>query len=52
VYISLAAALSLQHTKIHYRYLRAVYDMWLVWLGGVAVGRRIRDREVASSIPG
>jgi len=22
-----------------------------VWLGGVAVGRRIRDREVASSIP-
>ena len=27
---------------------------WLVvvWLGGVAVGRRIRDREVASSIPG
>jgi len=23
-----------------------------VWLGGVAVGRRIRDREVASSIPG
>ena len=24
----------------------------LVWLGGVAVWRRIRDREVASSIPG
>jgi len=23
-----------------------------VWLGGVVVGRRIRDREVASSIPG
>jgi len=23
-----------------------------VWLGGVAVGRRIRDREVASLIPG
>jgi len=23
-----------------------------MWLGGVAVGRRIRDREVASSIPG
>jgi len=23
-----------------------------VWLGGAAVGRRIRDREVASSIPG
>jgi len=23
-----------------------------VWLGGVAVGRRIRDREVVSSIPG
>jgi len=23
-----------------------------VWLGGVAVGRQIRDREVASSIPG
>jgi len=23
-----------------------------VWLGGVAVGRRIRDQEVASSIPG
>jgi len=23
-----------------------------VWLGGVAVGRRIRDREVACSIPG
>ena len=22
-----------------------------MWLGGVAVGRRIRDREVASSIP-
>jgi len=29
--------------------------VWLgggVWLGGVVVGRRIRDREVASSIPG
>ena len=24
----------------------------MMWLGGVAVGRRIRDREVASSIPG
>jgi len=24
----------------------------VVWLGGVAVGHRIRDREVASSIPG
>jgi len=24
----------------------------IVWLGGVAVGRRISDREVASSIPG
>ena len=23
-----------------------------VWLGGVVVGRQIRDREVASSIPG
>ena len=23
-----------------------------MWLGGVAVGRRIRDQEVASSIPG
>ena len=23
-----------------------------VWRGGVAVGRRIRDQEVASSIPG
>ena len=23
-----------------------------MWLGGVAVGRRISDREVASSIPG
>ena len=23
-----------------------------MWLGGVAVGRQIRDREVASSIPG
>ena len=23
-----------------------------MWLGGVAAGRRIRDREVASSIPG
>ena len=23
-----------------------------MWLGGVAVGRRLRDREVASSIPG
>ena len=23
-----------------------------VWLGGLAVGRRIRDQEVASSIPG
>ena len=23
-----------------------------VWLGGVVVGRRISDREVASSIPG
>jgi len=23
-----------------------------LWLGGVAVGRRIRDQEVASSIPG
>jgi len=24
----------------------------ILWLGGVAVGRQIRDREVASSIPG
>ena len=23
-----------------------------LWLGGVAVGRRIRDQEIASSIPG
>ena len=26
-------------------------DLWYVWLGGVAVGRWIRDREIASSIP-
>ena len=32
------------------RYL--IFVIILVWLGGVAVGRRIRDREVASSIPG
>jgi len=25
---------------------------WFVWLGGVAVGRRIRDQEVSSSILG
>ena len=29
-----------------------VINMFSVWLGGVAVGRRIRDQEVASSIPG
>jgi len=28
------------------------YPVLGVWLGGVAAGRRIRDREVASSIPG
>jgi len=33
-------------TKI---FLHASMDRWL---GGVAVGRRIRDQEVASSIPG
>ena len=29
-----------------------VPDDIIVWLGGVTVGRRIRDQEVASSIPG
>jgi len=29
-----------------------IHVITLVWLGGVVVGRRISDREVASSIPG
>ena len=31
---------------------KVVWRTMPVWLGGVAVGRRIRDREVVSSIPG
>jgi len=34
-------------------YRRTSFEPYtLVWLGGVVVGRRISDREVASSIPG
>jgi len=33
-------------------YLQTLITTSTVWLGGVAVGLQIRDREVASSIPG
>ena len=47
-----------QERKIELQVCRAIWSiifwsyLFNVWLGGVAVGRRIRDQEVASSIPG
>jgi len=51
----LSSVLPQQHTEWRWWLNIGHAILWLhyiVWLGGVVIGRRISDREVASSIPG